>query len=138
VEVGMNFYAVLGVPRDADEETIRGAYRILARRYHPDRGAGSSAEKFRMVNEAYETLIDPGSRHSHDLSLLWAERQVPVRAEPMVAQSGPFPQEDAGLFGRFRSAPPSGAFRISGDFDELFDRWFHSFDGVFFGPEWPW
>ena len=134
----MNFYAVLGVPRDADEETIRGAYRILARLYHPDRGAGSSAEKFRMVNEAYETLIDPGSRHWHDLSLLWAERQVPVRAEPMVAQSGPFPQEDAALFGGFRSAPPSGAFRISGDFDGLFDRWFHSFDDVFFGPRWPW
>jgi curved DNA-binding protein CbpA len=133
----MNFYAILGVPRDADEETIRGAYRILARRYHPDRGAGSSAEKFRLVNEAYETLIDPGSRRSHDLSLQWGEHQVPVRAEPMVAQSGSFPQEDVGVFGRFRAAPPSGAFRISGDFDELFDRWFQSFDS-FFSPEWPW
>jgi curved DNA-binding protein CbpA len=137
VEVGMNFYAVLGVPRDANEETIRSAYRILARRYHPDRGAGSSAEKFRMVNEAYETLIDPGSRRSHDLSLEWTEHQVPVQAEPMVVQSAPFPQEDADVFGRFRAAPPSGAFRISGDFDELLDRWFHSFDSVF-SAEWPW
>lgn len=67
----MNFYAVLGIPRDADDETIRGAYRILARRYHPDRGVGSSAEKFRQVNEAYETLIDNRSRNAYDLSLHW-------------------------------------------------------------------
>jgi DnaJ family protein B protein 4 len=129
----MNFYAILGVPQDADEETIRGAYRILARRYHPDRGAGSSAENFRLVNEAYDTLIDPGSRRSHDLSLQWGEHQVPVRAEPMVAQSGSFPSfppEDVGVFGRFRAAPPYGAFRISGDF-ELFNRWFQSFDSFF-------
>ena len=110
----MNFYAVLGVPRDADEETIRGAYRILARRYHPDRGAGSSAEKFRQVNEAYETLINPGSRQSYDFSLRWPEPQLPVRVEPMVAQSGPFPQEDAGLFGRFAAAAPqSSVFRTA-------------------------
>lgn len=134
----MNFYAVLGIPRDADEETIRSAYRILARRYHPDRGAGSSAEKFRMVNEAYEALIDPGSRRSHDLSLQWAERQVPVRAEPMVAESGRFPQEAASVFGKFPAAKPTGMSRISGDFDELFDRWFRSFDDMFFGPGWPW
>lgn len=134
----MNFYAVLGVARDADEETIRSAYRILARRYHPDRGAGSSAEKFRMVNEAYETLIDPGSRRSHDLSLQWTERRMPAQAEPMVAQSVRFPQEDAGVFGRFRAAPPSGAFRIPGDSPGLFDRWFHSVDDMFFGPGWPW
>ena len=134
----MNFYVVLGVPRDADEETIRTAYRILARRYHPDRGAGSSAEKFRSVNEAYQTLTDPRSRGSHDLSLQWAERHVPVRAEPMVAQSMRFPQEDARVFGKFPVAPPTGMSRISGEFDELFYRWVHSLDDVFFGPEWPW
>ena len=65
----MNLYDVLGVPRNADDETLRNAYRILARRYHPDRGLGSSAEKFRHVTEAYETLINPESRHTYDLSL---------------------------------------------------------------------
>src|SRR5579864_6853060 len=113
----MNFYAVLGISRDADDETIRSAYRILARRYHPDRGAGSSAEKFRQVNEAYETLIDPGSRQSYDLSLRWAQHPVPIRVEPMMAQSGPFSQEDAGLFGRFPARPPSTVFRTSRDLD---------------------
>jgi curved DNA-binding protein CbpA len=134
----MNFYAVLGISRDADDEAIRSAYRILARRYHPDRGAGSSAEKFRQVNEAYETLIDPGTRQSYDLSLQWAQPQVPIRVEPMVAQSGLFPQEDAGLFGRFAAPPPSSVFRASPGFDELFDRWFHSLDDLFFDSEWPW
>jgi curved DNA-binding protein CbpA len=130
----MNFYVVLGVQPDADEETIRGAYRILARRYHPDRGTGSSAEKFRIVNEAYETLIDPGSRHLHDLSLQSGERRVPVRHGPIVVQSKSLPREDAGVFGKFPAVSPSRALRISGDFDELFDRWF---DDLFSGPEWP-
>ena len=73
----MNFYAVLGISRDADDETIRSAYRLLARRYHPDRGAGSSTEKFRRVNEAYETLMDPGSRQAYDLSLQWPNAGSP-------------------------------------------------------------
>jgi curved DNA-binding protein CbpA len=133
----MNFYAVLGISRDADDEAIRSAYRILARRYHPDRGAGSSAEKFRQVNEAYETLIDPGSRQSYDLSLQWAQPPVPARVEPMVPQSGPFSREDAGLFGRFPARSLSAVFQTSPDFDELFDRWFHSLDDLFFDSEWP-
>ena len=132
----MNFYGILGIPRDADEETIRSAYRILARRYHPDRGAGSSAEKFRQVNEAYEALINPGSRQLYDRALQWPEPQVSVRAEPMVTQSGPLPREDVGLFGRF--APQVRVVRISPLFDDLFDRWFESLDGLFFGSEWPW
>ena len=134
----MNFYAVLGISRDADDETIRSAYRILARRYHPDRGAGSSAEKFRQVNEAYETLIDPGTRQSYNLSLQWAQPQARIRAEPMVAQSGLFPQEDAGLFGRFATPQPPSVFRDSRRFDEFFDRWLHSLDDLFFDSEWPW
>jgi curved DNA-binding protein CbpA len=134
----MNFYAVLGIPRNADDERIRSAYRILVRRYHPDRGTGSSAEKFRQVNEAYETLIDPGSRRSYDLSLQSAETQVPVRIEPIVARPGPFRQEDAGVFGRFSSAPQPSVFRSSTYFDELFGRWFRSLDDLFFDSEWPW
>jgi curved DNA-binding protein CbpA len=124
----MNLYVVLGISRDADDETIRSAYRMLARRYHPDRGAGSSAEKFRQVNEAYETLIDAGSRRSYDLSLQWAQQPIPVRVEPMVARPEPLFQEDAGLFGRFSTPRPSPIFRSSPAVDEFFDRWFHSLE----------
>ena len=107
----MNFYAILGIPRDADDEAIRSAYRILARQYHPDRGVGSSAEKFRQANEAYETLIDPGSRESYDFSLQWVEPQTPIVVEPMVSRPDGF------------AAPQSlAAFPTAVSFDELFDR----------------
>ena len=132
----MNFYGILGISRDADDETIRSAYRILARQYHPDRGEGSSAEKFRQVNEAYEALINPGSRQSYDLSLPWPEPQVAVRVERMVEQSGPLPTEDVGLFGRF--APQAPVFRISPPFEDLFERCFQPLEALFFGSEWPW
>lgn len=132
----MNFYAVLGIPRDADEETIRNAYRILARRYHPDRGAGSSSEKFRQINEAYEALIDPGTRQSYDRSLPHATHPVYVRVEPMLSQSGPFLPEDTGVFGRFPSAPQSTRFRASADSDEFLENWVRSLDRLFFGSEW--
>lgn len=134
----MNFYAVLGISRDADDETIRSAYRILARRYHPDRGAGSSAETFRQISQAYQTLIDPGSRQIYDRSLQRARHKAPVRVEPMAPQWESFPQEDAGLFGRFAAAPQSAMFRTSAGFDELFDRWLCSLDGLFFDSKGPW
>lgn len=130
----MNFYAVLGIPRDADDEAIRTAYRMLARRYHPDRGAGSSTEKFRQINEAYETLIDHGSRQTYDLSLRRAQPQPPIPVEPITAKYPPFPREDARVFGRFVGVPrPEVRFRTSADFDELIDRWFRSLDDWFFG-----
>jgi curved DNA-binding protein CbpA len=133
----MNLYAVLGVPRNADDATLRNAYRILARRYHPDRGLGSSAEKFRQVNEAYETLINPGSRHTYDLSLQWMECRVPLRVDPTVAQSGQPPMEDAAVFGTFSANPQRRVFRTAVVLDEAFDQCFSSFDDLFFGPEWP-
>jgi DnaJ-class molecular chaperone len=134
----MNFYAVLGVPRNADDETLRRAYRILARRYHPDRGVGSSAEKFRQVSEAYETLINPGSRHTYDLSLQWVEPRVPLQVDPTVTQSGHHPIEDAAVFGTFSANPQRRVFRTAVGIDEIFDQLFRSFDDLFFGPEWPW
>ena len=52
----MDYYVLLGIAEDADEETIRSAFRALARRYHPDVGAGSSPIEFQRAREAYETL----------------------------------------------------------------------------------
>ncbi len=109
----MNCYAVLGISSDADEHTIRNAYRTLARRYHPDRGAGSSAEKFRQVTEAYETLIHPASRRAYDLSLRWT---VPAE-RPLAEPSRPF-REDPAVFGRFGD-PRQAAPRITDEFDYL-------------------
>lgn len=62
-----DYYATLEVPRDADADTIRKAYRRLARKYHPDVSKEPEAEaRFKEVGEAYETLKDPEKRAAYD------------------------------------------------------------------------
>lgn len=66
----MNFYILLGVPRDAGDAEIKRAFKRLARRYHPGINPGDRAAEamFQRVSEAYETLIDPGRRQQYDRS----------------------------------------------------------------------
>ena len=61
-----DYYDVLGINKNADEKTIKKAYRKLAKKYHPDINPGdSNAEaKFKEVTEAYEVLSDPEKRNS--------------------------------------------------------------------------
>jgi DnaJ-class molecular chaperone len=62
-----DYYRILGVARDADEQAIKSAYRKLARKYHPDVAKGKDAgERFREVTEAYEVLSDPEKRRRYD------------------------------------------------------------------------
>jgi curved DNA-binding protein CbpA len=139
VEGIMNFYAVLGIRPDADQETIRSAYRILARRYHPDSGSGSSTEKFRQVTEAYETLIDAARRELYDLSCLQPHRPAPVRVEPMTAPPEFVYQDRPDLFGRSATEPFGAPSRMSHGFNELVDAWIRSLeDDLFFSGLWRW
>ncbi|WP_028357502.1 DnaJ C-terminal domain-containing protein [Brackiella oedipodis] len=63
----VDFYEVLGVPRDASEADIKKAYRNLAHKYHPDVSKEPDAEeKFKKVAEAYATLKDPEKRAAYD------------------------------------------------------------------------
>src|SRR5262245_20615274 len=63
-----DYYAILGVPRKATEEEIRGAYRRQALEWHPDRRPGDprAAERFREISEAYAVLINPARRREYD------------------------------------------------------------------------
>jgi len=66
--VARDYYAILGVPRDADTESIKRAYRKLARQYHPDVNPDPAAqERFKEINAAYEVLSDDQKRQIVDL-----------------------------------------------------------------------
>lgn len=63
-----DYYAVLEVPRTADAEAIKKAYRSLAMKYHPDRNPGnkSAEERFKAINQANDVLSDPKKRALYD------------------------------------------------------------------------
>ncbi|HET7397418.1 MAG TPA: DnaJ C-terminal domain-containing protein [Intrasporangium sp.] len=63
-----DFYAILGVPQDADAATIKKTYRKLARTMHPDHAHGDRAaeERFKEIGEAYAVLSDPEQRREYD------------------------------------------------------------------------
>jgi curved DNA-binding protein CbpA len=82
-----NHYKTLGIAPDADKREIRSAYRTLAKRYHPDAGKGSSAERFRAVQTAYELLNDADKRKNYDMGRT-AGPQIPVkRASPYSSRA---------------------------------------------------
>jgi curved DNA-binding protein CbpA len=111
----MDYYVVLGIAEDADQETIRTAFRSLARRFHPDAGAGSSADAFQRAREAYETLVDPERRRCYDRKLR-ASRAEPVAVRERIVRR-PFAEP---LFG-----PPRTSFEdVVEELFALFDPWF--------------
>ncbi|UFU02722.1 DnaJ domain-containing protein [Ruania suaedae] len=63
-----DFYATLGVPKDADAAAIKKAYRKLARTWHPDQNPGDAQaeQKFKEIGEAYGVLSDPEQRKQYD------------------------------------------------------------------------
>ncbi|HEU4622539.1 MAG TPA: DnaJ C-terminal domain-containing protein [Burkholderiaceae bacterium] len=119
-----DYYATLGIARDASADDIKRAYRKLARKYHPDVSKESDAEeRFKEVAEAYEVLKDPEKRAAYDAAgQRWQQRD---------AQGQPPPDWNAGFefrgadFG-FSDAMGSEANEDHSDFFEaLFGRHLH-------------
>jgi molecular chaperone DnaJ len=104
-----DYYATLGVSRDAKPEEIRKAYRRLARKYHPDLNPGNKAseEKFKQLSEAYEILGDEKKRPIYDQYGFYANNIPP---------GGPGPSASTGAGG------PGPGFDFSGfDFSNAED-----------------
>jgi DnaJ-class molecular chaperone len=116
-----DYYATLGVPRNASQADIKRAFRKLARESHPDKHQGDkkAEQRFKEINEANEVLSDPEKRKRYDvLGANWDR----------VGDAGPF----ASGFGGFSSSGtgPGGIryeFRSSGDaagFSDFFRTFF--------------
>jgi len=68
----VDHYRVLQVTRDAEPEVIERAYKVLARKYHPDRAQGDANDatrRMQAVNEAYRVLGNAGRRAAYDATL---------------------------------------------------------------------
>lgn len=108
-----DYYAILGVPRDAGADDIKKAFRKLARRYHPDVSKEADAEAhMKEVNEANAVLSDPEKRAAYDAL---AQGYRPGQ------EFRPPPDWDAGFEFSGRGAGPEAA-EFSDFFAELFGR----------------
>jgi curved DNA-binding protein len=101
----IDYYRILGTDPTANQQTIRSAYRRLARQYHPDVARSKSADKqFLLVREAYEVLCDPEKRRQYDR----IRSALPLRSEPSGLRSAPRRGEARGV----ASARVRRGFRI--------------------------
>ncbi|KAK5816429.1 hypothetical protein F5H01DRAFT_292135, partial [Linnemannia elongata] len=130
--MGADYYGLLGVSKDADDNQIKKAYRKLALKYHPDKNSAKEAQKkFHDISEAYEVLSDKNKRAVYD-----------QYGEEGLKGGGP-PPPGAGGFGGFPGGGgggggPSFTFSTGGggsggfrptDAEDIFRQFFASFGG---------
>ena len=117
--VMMNYYEILGVSIDADENEIKSKYRKLAMKYHPDRNPDDkkAEEMFKKVSEAYEILGDKEKRKEYDKKILKTGEEK-QNFEKKKAGAGIDPRKGAETFYRNFSANPQ-------DIKNMFEKAFN-------------
>lgn len=84
-----NFYSILGVPEDADQPTIRRAYRRLVFSAHPDTGEPLNPVRFLGIQEAYSVLSDEQQRPAYDREFRYRRRAAqPIQREAPIEPLG--------------------------------------------------
>jgi curved DNA-binding protein len=139
-----DYYATLGVAKNASEKEIKQAYRKLARKHHPDVNPGdkSAESKFKAINEAYEVLGDPAKRKKYDE--LGANWRMYEQAGAGAPGGGPPPGwnvnfgggSGSGGGGGFRTMTEEEMREMFGDSDPFSD-FFHTFFGGMGGAQEP-
>ncbi|MGW9414611.1 DnaJ C-terminal domain-containing protein [Arthrobacter cupressi] len=134
--VEKDFYAILGVAKDASDADIKKAYRKLARQYHPDTNAGDAAaeKKFKDISEAYSVLSVPEDRQQYDaIRAMGGARFAPGAGGRGGPANGGFEDLFGGLFGGARQ--PAGAGNIPPEFADLFGGGFGGQTGFQRAPQ---
>jgi len=116
-----DYYAILGVPKNAAQKDIKSAYRKLARKWHPDanpQNTKEAEEKFKEISEAYEVLGDAEKRKKYDLlGPDWQQAARQAEQQRRYRTSAGGEEFDFGDFGGRGAAGPSG-------FSDFFDMFF--------------
>ena len=114
-----DYYSVLGVERSASQTEITKAYRVLAKKFHPDVSKEPGAEtRFKEVGEAYEVLKDPEKRALYDK---WGPHWKAISEGRAPPRGGPSSREVKFDFGPFGfSSTDSGETDMSSIFEQVF------------------
>jgi len=97
------YYEILEVSELASTETIRATYRSLSKRFHPDNKKTGDAERFRLIGESHDCLIDEEKRRNYD-------RELAKSRKPKREASAPKGAEKKARNRQEKNAPPVQAF----------------------------
>ncbi|GJQ10790.1 hypothetical protein GpartN1_g2581.t1 [Galdieria partita] len=118
--MGKDYYAILGVDKNADDSALKKAYRKLAVKWHPDKNPNNkefAEKKFKEISEAYQVLSDPEKRKIYDT----------YGEEGLAAQMGSGGGNSNQGFGGFSTSGGTTFFRSNfKDPEELFREFFGS------------
>jgi molecular chaperone DnaJ len=123
---GKDYYKILGVPRTATDKDIKKAYRLLARKYHPDVNPGdkSAESRFKEINEANEVLSDPAKKQKYDR---FGDQWENADQFTSRAGQGPGPQWGQARPGGGTTYTRSFDFDNLGDLGSIFDNLYQGF-----------